>query len=183
VATARFQLGRLIATPGALAALEESSEQPGTFISRHAAGYHRNVSQWHSDKLETMAPELKDYATRQTVYESERMPLNPLAYFKKARRISPPGPTLGLSNTFARQAQASPQTPRLQSRRGGDSNRGVARADATAAAEIMIQLASHRQERSFGCAQWCSLERSFRQDLATGEILHMGCPRRQTRHY
>jgi curved DNA-binding protein CbpA len=24
------------------------------------------MSQWHPDKLETMAPELKDYATRQT---------------------------------------------------------------------------------------------------------------------
>jgi curved DNA-binding protein CbpA len=28
--------------------------------------YHRAVSQWHRVKLETMAPELKDYATRQT---------------------------------------------------------------------------------------------------------------------
>ena len=77
MATARFQLGRLIATPCALAALEESGEQPGTFISRYAAAYHRNVSQWHPDKLETMAPELKDYATRQTVYEAERMPAIP----------------------------------------------------------------------------------------------------------
>jgi hypothetical protein len=51
--------------------------QPGTFISRHAAAYHRYVSQWHPDKLETMAPELKDYATRQTVYEAERIPATP----------------------------------------------------------------------------------------------------------
>jgi DnaJ-domain-containing protein 1 len=31
-----------------------------------AHAYHQKMSQWHPDKLETMAPELKDYATRQT---------------------------------------------------------------------------------------------------------------------
>jgi len=31
-----------------------------------AHAYHLTMSQWHPDKLETMAPELKDYATRQT---------------------------------------------------------------------------------------------------------------------
>jgi len=38
VPAAKFELGRLVATPGALAALEESGEQPSTFIARHAAG-------------------------------------------------------------------------------------------------------------------------------------------------
>jgi len=31
-----------------------------------AHAYHQKMSQWHPDRLETMAPELKDYATRQT---------------------------------------------------------------------------------------------------------------------
>ena len=31
-----------------------------------AHAYHLTMSQWHPDKLENMAPELKDYATRQT---------------------------------------------------------------------------------------------------------------------
>jgi len=31
-----------------------------------AHAYHQQMSQWHPDKLENMAPELKDYATRQT---------------------------------------------------------------------------------------------------------------------
>ena len=35
---AKFNLGQLAATPGALAALEESGEQPGDFLARHARG-------------------------------------------------------------------------------------------------------------------------------------------------
>ena len=31
----RFSLGRIVSTPGALAALEESGESPSTFIKRH----------------------------------------------------------------------------------------------------------------------------------------------------
>lgn len=31
-------LGQIVATPGALAALEESGEQPSEFLSRHACG-------------------------------------------------------------------------------------------------------------------------------------------------
>jgi hypothetical protein len=34
----RFELGQMVATPGALAALEESGEQPSEFLARHAAG-------------------------------------------------------------------------------------------------------------------------------------------------
>ena len=34
----RFSLGRIVATPGALAALEESGESASTFIRRHHCG-------------------------------------------------------------------------------------------------------------------------------------------------
>ncbi len=34
----KFTLGQLVATPGALEALEESGQAPGVFLSRHAAG-------------------------------------------------------------------------------------------------------------------------------------------------
>lgn len=34
----RLQLGQIVATPGALAALEDSGEQPGDFLARHASG-------------------------------------------------------------------------------------------------------------------------------------------------
>ncbi len=33
-----LELGQIVATPGALAALEESGEQPGDFLARHASG-------------------------------------------------------------------------------------------------------------------------------------------------
>jgi hypothetical protein len=32
---ARFELGRMVATPGALAALTEAGQSPSTFLSRH----------------------------------------------------------------------------------------------------------------------------------------------------
>ena len=35
---ARFPLGRIVATPGALAALEEAGESPGTLLKRHVTG-------------------------------------------------------------------------------------------------------------------------------------------------
>jgi hypothetical protein len=34
----KFQLGSLVATPGALHALEQAKQSPMTFIQRHAAG-------------------------------------------------------------------------------------------------------------------------------------------------
>jgi hypothetical protein len=34
----QLQLGQIVATPGALAAFEESGEQPGDFLRRHACG-------------------------------------------------------------------------------------------------------------------------------------------------
>ena len=33
-----FNLGRLVATPGALAAIEQSGQQPGDFLARHVSG-------------------------------------------------------------------------------------------------------------------------------------------------
>ena len=38
IATARFDLGRIVATPGALEALELSGESPATFLARHVVG-------------------------------------------------------------------------------------------------------------------------------------------------
>jgi len=38
ISTARFRLGQVVATPGALEALEESSEGPAKFLARHQAG-------------------------------------------------------------------------------------------------------------------------------------------------
>ena len=35
---ARFSLGRIFATPGALAALAEAAENPDTYVLRHATG-------------------------------------------------------------------------------------------------------------------------------------------------
>ena len=35
---ARFPLGRIVATPGALAALEEAGGSPGIFLKRHVTG-------------------------------------------------------------------------------------------------------------------------------------------------
>ena len=33
-----FTLGRVVATPGALAAIEQSGQQPGDFLTRHVSG-------------------------------------------------------------------------------------------------------------------------------------------------
>ncbi len=35
---ARFPLGRIVATPGALQALEQTGETPGLFLKRHVTG-------------------------------------------------------------------------------------------------------------------------------------------------
>jgi hypothetical protein len=44
----KFQLGQLLATPGALKALEESGQSPAFFLERHAAGDWGQLSE--SDK-------------------------------------------------------------------------------------------------------------------------------------
>jgi hypothetical protein len=38
IAKPKFGLGRIVATPGALEALERSAETPATFLHRHAGG-------------------------------------------------------------------------------------------------------------------------------------------------
>ncbi len=40
-----LELGQIVATPGALAALEESGEQPGDFLRRHASGDWGDLSE------------------------------------------------------------------------------------------------------------------------------------------
>jgi hypothetical protein len=37
-AQSRFSLGHIVATPGALRALEEAGERPATFVDRHISG-------------------------------------------------------------------------------------------------------------------------------------------------
>ncbi len=44
---------------------------PGCSLDALAAAYHRKVSEWHPDKLDTMAQELRDYATRCTARINE----------------------------------------------------------------------------------------------------------------
>jgi len=41
----QLQLGHIVATPGALAAFEESGEQPGKFLRRHACGDWGDLSE------------------------------------------------------------------------------------------------------------------------------------------
>ena len=41
----KFELGQLVATPGALSALEESGEQPSTFLARHLSGDWGDLSE------------------------------------------------------------------------------------------------------------------------------------------
>jgi hypothetical protein len=48
VARSLFSLGQIVATPGALAALEESSEMPWSFLRRHLSGDWGSVC--HQDK-------------------------------------------------------------------------------------------------------------------------------------
>lgn len=43
MATQRFSLGQVVATPGALALLHESGENPAIFLSRHVRGDYGEV--------------------------------------------------------------------------------------------------------------------------------------------
>jgi hypothetical protein len=43
--TARFDLGRIVATPGALDVLERVGETPATFLHRHVAGDWGNLDE------------------------------------------------------------------------------------------------------------------------------------------
>jgi curved DNA-binding protein CbpA len=44
---------------------------PGCTPEELTAAYRRKVSQWHPDKLQTMAQELRDYAIRHTARINE----------------------------------------------------------------------------------------------------------------
>jgi len=58
---ARFPLGQIVATPGALAALEEAADNPASFLRRHVTGdwgeldeddrKENEISVWHSFRL------------------------------------------------------------------------------------------------------------------------------------
>ncbi len=54
-----FSLGRIVATPGALAALEESSEVPWSFLRRHISG------DWGSVDREDKVANVRALATRE----------------------------------------------------------------------------------------------------------------------
>ena len=59
---------RPLSEPEALALLGVA---PGCTSEELAHAYHLTMSQWHPDKLETMAPELREYATRRTARLNE----------------------------------------------------------------------------------------------------------------
>lgn len=54
-----FELGRIVATPGALAALERALQKPQEFIDRHVAGDWGEVPQ--EDKVENEVSLLNGY--------------------------------------------------------------------------------------------------------------------------
>ncbi len=44
---------------------------PGCTLEELTRAYHRKVPEWHPDKLDTMAQELMDYATRRMARVNE----------------------------------------------------------------------------------------------------------------
>lgn len=50
---ARFPLGQIVATPGALSALEEAGESPGIFLKRHVTGDWGEVDQHDQQENES----------------------------------------------------------------------------------------------------------------------------------
>ena len=59
VRKALFELGRVVATPGALAALERGHQAPGEFLGRHVSGDWGEVPQ--EDKTENEVSILNGY--------------------------------------------------------------------------------------------------------------------------
>jgi len=51
--------------------LRTAGREPGCTPEELTRTYHRKVSEWHPDKLDTMAQELRDYATRRTARINE----------------------------------------------------------------------------------------------------------------
>lgn len=64
-----FPLGRLMATPGALAALSESGQSPAVFLARHASGNWGLVDE--EDRL-LNDEALRDGSRLLSAYETER---------------------------------------------------------------------------------------------------------------
>ena len=64
-----FPLGRLVATPGALQALAESSQSPGFFLARHVSGDWGLVDE--EDRL-LNDEALRDGSRLLSAYETER---------------------------------------------------------------------------------------------------------------
>ena len=66
-----FELGRVVATPGALAALEEADQRPEEFLARHVAGDWGEVSdedkQENDFSVENGFRILSSYRTRKGV--------------------------------------------------------------------------------------------------------------------
>ena len=67
MSSAKFGLGKVVATPGALEALESAGQAPAEFLARHAAGDWGEVSdqdkQANDDSLTTGARLLSAYRT------------------------------------------------------------------------------------------------------------------------
>lgn len=67
--SAKFALGQIVATPGALEALESAGQNPAEFLARHAAGDWGEVDdedkQANDDSLKTGARLLSAYRTSQ----------------------------------------------------------------------------------------------------------------------
>lgn len=58
MATAKFSLGRIVATPGALAALSQANQNPVEFLARHQQGDWGEVPE--DDKQENESSVLND---------------------------------------------------------------------------------------------------------------------------
>lgn len=68
---ARFPLGKVVATPGALEALDKSGQSPSVFLDRHVQGDWGEVSEGDKDANEVALVDgsrlLSAYTTRQGV--------------------------------------------------------------------------------------------------------------------
>ncbi len=63
---ALFNLGRVVATPGALDALRRSSQSPGEFLKRHVEGHWGEDKQENDIALREGNRILSSYTTRQS---------------------------------------------------------------------------------------------------------------------
>ena len=77
-----FDLGQLVATPGALAALEKSGQSPMDFISRHVTGDWGEIpeedmkeNQFNLEKGFRLLKQLQNQRRRQGVGDHRRKPM------------------------------------------------------------------------------------------------------------